>query len=163
MRGTTAPHYKIPLHTFAVYISTFAIIFWFSICVRFNSHVGDKMIVQVRRCLWILWAKFSLSRTIIQGYVFQSFIFLLTISASFSAPTPHAEPNPAPAADPAPKPGLMPLVYSPPMVVSYNPFSALQTPSASLAVVRSAPAAVLPAGVQTVPTLYAGALGTFKK
>ncbi len=72
---------------------------------------------------------------------------------TISAPAPHPEPNPAPAADPAPKPGLAPLVYTQPVAVSYNAFSSVQThPSASLALVKSAPA-VVPA-VSALPTVY---------
>lgn len=70
---------------------------------------------------------------------------------TISAPAPNPEPHPAPAADPAPKPGLASLVYSPPVAVSYNAFSTLQThPSV---VVKSAPAAVVPT-VQAMPTVY---------
>lgn len=82
------------------------------------------------------------------------------------APAPAPAPAPTPAADPAPKPGFTPVVYTPPLAVSYNAFSSVQThPSASLAIVKSAPS-VIPT-VQTIPTVYtlqaqaAPAVGTY--
>ena len=70
---------------------------------------------------------------------------------TISAPAPNPEPHPTPAADPAPKPGVASLVYSSPVALSYNAFSAVQAhPSV---VVKSAPAAVVPA-VQAMPTVY---------
>ncbi|XKL58987.1 hypothetical protein PGB90_000003 [Kerria lacca] len=84
----------------------------------------------------------------------QIFFILITIGAIKSAPTPSPEPHPIPVAEPAPKPGLTPVVYTQPVAVSYNAFSSVQThPSASFAVVKNAPAAVVPA-VQALPTIY---------
>lgn len=70
---------------------------------------------------------------------------------TISAPAPHPEPNPAPAADPAAKPGITPVVYSPPVAVSYNAFSTLQTHPSSL-IVKSAQT-VVPT-FQSLPTVY---------
>lgn len=82
----------------------------------------------------------------------------MTISAPAPSPEPAPAPAPAPApvADPNPKPGFTPVVYTPPVAVSYNAFSSLQTHPSSI-VIKSAPA--LPtvsalSGVAAVPSVY---------
>ncbi|XP_065215565.1 ral guanine nucleotide dissociation stimulator-like [Planococcus citri] len=86
-------------------------------------------------------------------------VLALAIGMTISAPAPNPEPAPAPApaADPNPKPGFTPVVYTPPVAVSYNAFSSLQTHPSSI-VIKSAPAVIpslsaLPT-VAAVPSLY---------